>query len=163
VSGVGRNRDPIGGATETQAQAASWLRQQHFEEWSEDRQAALNAWLGESLAHQVAYIRLEAAWNRTERVTALSRPMRNGLPHRFEGFRSKRFTIAAVAVFAVVAAALAVNYTAQPAEKSFATPVGGRETVSFADGSQIDLNTNTVLRARVSATSRTVTLERGEA
>jgi transmembrane sensor len=48
-------------------------------------------------------------------------------------------------------------------DRTFSTPLGGRETVSFADGSKIELNTNTILRARMTTGERIVWLDRGEA
>ncbi len=43
------------------------------------------------------------------------------------------------------------------------TPLGGREVVPLADGSKVELNTDTRLRASVTSASRTVWLDRGEA
>ena len=51
----------------------------------------------------------------------------------------------------------------QPHDRTYATPVGGHEVVSFADGSQIELNTDTVLRARMTTDQRIVWLDKGEA
>ena len=45
----------------------------------------------------------------------------------------------------------------------FSTEVGGHETVTFSDGTRIELNTNTVLRARMTTAQRTVWLDKGEA
>ena len=47
--------------------------------------------------------------------------------------------------------------------KSFSTPVGGRETLAFLDGSQIELNTNTVLHTEIAQDRRVAILEQGEA
>jgi transmembrane sensor len=47
--------------------------------------------------------------------------------------------------------------------KSYETGVGGREKIELADGSTIDLNTNTELNARISDSRREITLSRGEA
>jgi transmembrane sensor len=52
--------------------AANWLARRDGEEgWSAADQAALTAWLDVSTAHRVAYIRLEAAWQRARRLKAL--------------------------------------------------------------------------------------------
>ena len=57
----------------------------------------------------------------------------------------------------------AAYYLTQPRDRIFTTPVGGHETITFADGSKIELNTDTVLRARMTTAQRTVWLEKGEA
>jgi transmembrane sensor len=47
--------------------------------------------------------------------------------------------------------------------KSFETSVGGREKMELADGSTVDLNTNTALDVRISGSRRDIMLSRGEA
>lgn len=59
-------------------QAADWLCRRDGAGWSELDQAALDAWIGESSAHAVAFLRLEAAWKRAGRLKALG----GGLPPR---------------------------------------------------------------------------------
>jgi transmembrane sensor len=49
------------------------------------------------------------------------------------------------------------------AEHAYATDVGGMQAVRLADGTRMELNTNTRLHAKVTDTARTVTLESGEA
>jgi transmembrane sensor len=70
---------------------------------------------------------------------------------------------AAAALAAVTAVGFGSSYFFQPAIRAYATAIGERETIRFADGSQIELNTNTKLRAEVSASRRKVWLDRGEA
>jgi len=48
-------------------------------------------------------------------------------------------------------------------DQSFSTPIGGHESITLADGSQIELNTDTALRVADSAHQRLVWLDRGEA
>ena len=48
-------------------------------------------------------------------------------------------------------------------EQTFATAVGGRETVILGDESRIELNTDTVVRADMSLAQRSVFLDKGEA
>ena len=69
------------------------------------------------------------------------------------------------AVFAVVAmlGAGATHFLRAPDVKTYATAIGGRETIKFADGTRIELNTNTRIRTRMTTAERTVWLDRGEA
>jgi transmembrane sensor len=52
--------------------AAGWLARRDGECWSADDQVALTAWLGASTAHWIAYIRLEAAWQKTRNLKGLA-------------------------------------------------------------------------------------------
>jgi transmembrane sensor len=63
---------------------------------------------------------------------------------------------------AVVGSAAAA-YLSSPSEQVYATPLGAHKKIVLADGSQIELNTDTVLRARMTGRERAVTLEKGEA
>jgi transmembrane sensor len=51
----------------------------------------------------------------------------------------------------------------EPQERTYATDIGQRENLLLADGSQIELNTDTVLRVSRGDGPKTVTLEKGEA
>lgn len=51
--------------------ASAWLARRDSGEWSERDQRALDAWLQESTARRVAYLRLQAAWRQSGRLKAL--------------------------------------------------------------------------------------------
>jgi transmembrane sensor len=146
-------------ADDVKTQAAAWFERRHFWHWSEKDQAELDAWIAQSLAHRIAYVRLDAMWQRTELLSAAQpasdAPRKAALPAFVK--------IAAVFIAASVIGAGAFAYLATPRERVFSTGLGGHETVTFADGSKIELNTNTVLRARMTTTERTVWLDKGEA
>ena len=69
----------------------------------------------------------------------------------------------AMGVAIVIFGTAAGGYMVWPRDAVYQTPVGGRETLTLADGSSIELNTDTVLRTRITASSRNATLVRGEA
>jgi len=140
--------------------AAAWIRRRHFWSWSTENQAELDAWINQSAAHEVAYLRLEAAWNRAERLAAL-RPSKKG---RAGGASSNWKTLLRVAAGIVFVAALSVGgaaYYLSPKGTVYTTPVGGHRTLLLSDGSRIELNTDSILR--LESGERTVSLERGEA
>lgn len=152
-------------AKEAKSHAARWLMERRLaENWSEADQAKLDSWLAESPAHLIAYVRLEAAWSRTDRLVVLRNPisdMAEAAPSRAAlPFYMK--IAAAIGVVAILGAA-AANALLFRKDAVFSTPVGGHETVKFADGTRIELNTNTSLRARMTKESRTIWLDRGEA
>jgi transmembrane sensor len=51
----------------------------------------------------------------------------------------------------------------RPGEKTYSTALGARKTIMLADGSSIELNTDTVLRMTIGAAARTASLDKGEA
>src|SRR6185437_695855 len=87
-------------AIEIEAQAADWLQRRHVWSWTHEDQEKLDAWLGENIAHRVAYVRLEAAWGRAETLADM-RPASRRLPQLASGFiflRSVAATLLAVAL-----------------------------------------------------------------
>lgn len=63
--------------------AAGWLARRDGMHWSERDQRQLDAWLQVSLAHRVAFIRLDAAWQQSGRLQALGAGLRvSGAPPR---------------------------------------------------------------------------------
>jgi transmembrane sensor len=146
--------------SDIRAEAAAFLVKRG-EQWSEADQKALDSWIAQSVAHRVAYLRLDAAWSSADRLAALR-------PSTHEESAPRRLLPLLMRVAAVVAVASVLGIGAMRAlspapERVFATKIGGRETVSFADGSKIELNTGTVVRTRMTTQSREVWLDRGEA
>jgi transmembrane sensor len=112
----------------------------------------------------VSYLRVEAAWNRANRLGALRQPMRmEQAPAPRRAFM-RFLTLSAAAIGAVaVIGGVAATYMLMPHEKSYATQVGGHEILALKDGSQIELNTSTVVRVSQNKTERKVWLDKGEA
>jgi len=152
-----------GGAEAIWAKAADWLAERAADDWTAEKQAALDTWLAESTSHLLAYLRIEAAWDRTNRLVALRTPMRAGTDFGRNTSRFTIFKVAAAVVAVCTFASLGIFNAWKPPEKTFATPVGGREIVTLSDGSTIELNTNTELRLAQGIRGRQVRLDRGEA
>ncbi len=153
-------RSMLADADEIEACAASWLQRRQFWDWTEKDEASLELWLAQSAVHLVTYLRLEAAWGRAERLVALRAPARGeGRSLIRNGFWPLAFkTFAALIVVAALGAAGAA-YVLFPRDTIYETPVGGHRTVTLADNSLVELNTDTVLRVH----GRTAKLEKGEA
>ena len=144
-------------AEEVDAATAAWLDKRDCGNWSEEDGAAFAAWLDADPIHRITYWRMEAAWSRTERLTAL-RPQ--PAPRR-EGSMFFRAAAAAITISAVAAGA----WFAIPRETgvTYATSIGGHESIMLADGSRIELNTDSAIRLADSAHARNIWLEKGEA
>jgi transmembrane sensor len=169
-------------------QAAAWLAQRDSGEWTAADAARLSAWLQAATANRVAYLRLEAAWEEARRLQALGAGLpRSSIPpvawrtpffleHEGEGLSASagvearceagsvrrwlRYGLAASVLFA--AALGAYVYFRTPANQ-YSTPVGEVALVPLRDGSNITLNTASIVRVDLTPQERRIDLERGEA
>jgi transmembrane sensor len=179
-------------ANETTELAASWLirleGQASPELWEE-----FQTWLDESPRHRAVFIRLRTAWHRVDKLKLLrpidgtidadllgkvgiaadeEAPV--PVPHpsfarkqtraarRADTRLDRRRWLIAAGV-SVVAIAGALYGTLRPNGDEYETEIGGRQQIALADGSHVDLNTDSQLRVRLSSTRRDLTLVRGEA
>ena len=147
------NRIP-GRADNTDARASEFvMRRYDRSDWTDSDQAELNAWLEESLANRAAYWRLKAAWTRADRLDAL----RSAWPVEDTHRSSLRSNIglkfaSAFALAAVVAGA--VWFANQPAMQTISTKIGERRSFQLADGSHVELTTNTTIRVAANGARR---------
>ena len=145
-------------------EAAQWIERRDFGNWSEEDRTDFDAWLSQSPAHRVAFIRLDTGWKRSELLSALKtfKPARTT-----PGPRKRWWTVGGVAAAAAIALAafgLSGAFDARkPAFQTYATTIGGRETLALADGSEIELNTDTSLRISNDSHGRMAWLDKGEA
>lgn len=152
----------VASAESVDAQATAWFRRRNFWAWNEADQSALDMWLAQSPSHEIAYWRIMGAWSRTERLSALQRPMKVSETPRRTFLTFAKYAVASLIV-ASIAGLAGWSYFSDPAEQSFRTPIGGRKILTFADGTRIELNTDTVLRAHIDRKQRVAELVRGEA
>jgi len=148
---------------EIRATAAEWLIElRSGDSWTKERQTDLDAWLAASPSHLVEFLRLEAAWSRTDRMVVLRQPQR-----RLFGVASYSKVLAVrVAAGLVLLAAIGVamaQFTPKSKFQTYATTVGGRETLKLADGSTVELNTDSVVRIGSLGGERRAWLDKGEA
>jgi transmembrane sensor len=153
----------LAGTKERKIRASEWLERRDRADWNEADQAELDAWLAASHANLIAYWRVHDAWRRAERLVAL-RPLESDSTARVSGARLRSVLVrVAVAVTIVALGVGASLFLTGSREQIYKTPVGGRQTVTLADGSRIELNTDSVLRADIGADHRTASLDKGEA
>ena len=146
------------------ARAAEFFERRRFGGWSYADQVELDMWLANSYLHRVAYLRLEGGAARAQQLAAL-RPLKLKQGTRALLNRRFMFPLLAAASIALVAlfGAPYVSAWMQPPDRTDSTDVGGRTLLSFADHTQIELNTNTTMRYRMTTHERVVWLEKGEA
>lgn len=160
--------------TQTEAMAADWIAERDRGDGvlPAERQQALDDWLNAATAHRVAFLRLDHAWRRADRLQALQGPRAARLPRPpILAMRSRLAWLARPPVYraaagislAVLAAVLVTDFGGGQATQRYATERGQREMVALADGSRLTLNTATQLRTAVTPQTREVWLDRGEA
>ena len=153
-------------AKEIQLRAAEWvMERREAGDWTAESQQSLDAWLAQSPAHLLAYWRLNATWERTHRLAALRhrKPGQEAPASDRQPFWSGFLRIAAACALIGAIGVASAPFFSRPMEKNYATPVGGSEIITLADGSRIELNTNTALRTTIGRNKRAVELIRGEA
>lgn len=152
------------------AEASAWIAKLD-RGLSAEEAAVLSAWMDKDPANEAALLDLANLWDRMDALSRL-----DGLIQRPAARVSTRNRFRAAA--AIVAAGLVgwlafvsletVEQSAetQPAvtvpERLFETAVGEQSTVNLTDGSQVVLNTNSLVRVKYTQQHRLVTLERGE-
>jgi transmembrane sensor len=146
--------------------AADFLGRLRFGNWSNADQAELEEWLAASASHYVAWLRIEGIAARADQLAALNaleirRSVRTGK------FHYRRFFLPALAAACIATIALLVKAFVlspmQPPDRVYSTAIGERTTLKFADGTVVDLNTDTAVRFRMTTAERTVWLQKGEA
>lgn len=160
-----------------EAEAAQWLARLDRPDASAELRAEFELWLAQDPKHLAAYTRVHSAWSRMDRIRAL-RPGRDlpvnpdllkprqpaaGGEIQYTSRRSKMFGygLAAATVLAVIGAWMFLQPRATAVR--YATEIGGFERVVLADGSILELNTDTEVRVKFSAHRRVIELMHGEA
>jgi transmembrane sensor len=149
---------------QTEEIAARWLLRREEDDWSSEDQMRLDAWLDASPQHKVTFWRLESGWQKVDRLASLRRPGASE-PHAAPTRKAWKPAVVGglLAACLVAAAVLILPATGLVGGDSYATDIGGRATAPLADGTKVELNTQTKLRAAVTRKGREVWLDRGEA
>jgi len=152
--------------------ATAWFSRQRSDQMTGADEVALRAWLDEAPEHREAYRSVHAAWADLGAVRAHPSvmTMREELAvslRRRRGLLAVR-ALAACFVLGVLflAGAGAWQWRMAPrplADHTFSTGFGERVKVKLADGSELTLNTDTIVRTRANGARRLVYLDKGQA
>ncbi|MBL8271626.1 FecR family protein [Steroidobacter sp.] len=146
-----------------ETEAARWVARSGEQAWGEADEVALQSWLAESIDHRVAWLRLRSVWQRADRLAALRHvPIDVEPPRAARVRRLNWLPWCAAAAVCLLAIGLVFNHV-NSARETYRTEIGGRQSVPLADGSRVELNTQTRLRAAIDERQREVWLEEGEA
>lgn len=161
--------------TDQESRALDWCLRRQSADWTPADAAELQAWLDASPINAVAFLRIERSWKRVEHnlpmagVCAPSRP--SGPSRSGRAVESRRvarqrpwlLAWAASLTVLVAGGAVLVALLIWEPPGQYTTAVGSHRTVVLPDGSRIELNTDTRIRAFFEEGTRQVQLVRGEA
>ncbi|WP_036244376.1 FecR family protein [Methylobacter tundripaludum] len=146
------------------AQAVDWLLRIRSENCTETERHAFNIWLEESASHRQAYETAQAQWDWMEPFKAMNFPARDAAL-RYRGKSPRRlfkYSAAASLLLALGLSAFMPNgWLGVP--HSYIAEKGGRQTINLADGSSIELNTDSEVRVHFNRWRRDVEMVKGEA
>ncbi len=155
--------------------ATAWFARMRSDSRTLEDEAAFERWLAEDPAHERDYLELQLLWGDLDRfrdAPALAQVREAARTESQRAAHVMRWTLRLsgarfAATAAAFAAALALVFlVANPAtfsDATYKTAVGDRQSVRLADGSDVVLNTDSLLRVRYRPWAREVTLERGQA
>lgn len=159
-------------AAEIEAEAAAWVARFDADAATEEDRAAFEAWKNRSPHHREAASRLSDLWVDLDVLGQLAPPVaqaapRRPLARRRNPARRKSSPMAvAMSVAAALAVAIALGFTASGLRNTtsvYETAIGEQRTVNLADGSSVQLNTNSRVEVRFTDHSRDLRLVTGEA
>jgi transmembrane sensor len=151
--------------TQIDNEAAVWTWRLDCGGLTDAERGELEAWLRQDARHRRAFDELGRTWSALERLR--ERPQHGdrgaAAPAVRRPWPLHRSWVSAAAALLVLALG-AAWYLARPAgPEVFATAVGQQRHVTLTDGSQITLNTHTLLTVSLTPTQRVIELRRGEA
>lgn len=143
-------------------QAARWVTRLHSGDWRDEDQRRLDAWIAQDERHRTEFNRVLLAWEQLGGFPAEAIPQMRAAR---SPARTRILPIAASVAALCITGVLAVQWfsTGQDKGTLYSTARGEQLSVTLADGSVVQLNTDTVLSADYDRRMRSIHLERGEA
>lgn len=132
-------------------QAATWFLRMQQSDCNDAEQEALEVWLATSEANRAEYQQYTRLWQNLDQLER--KPKQSS---------SKKAYLAITSVMMPMIMFGSLQWLSGY-EEIHTTAVGNRHQITLADGTTIDMNTDTVIRAALWGFSRKVTLERGKA
>lgn len=164
-------------ATDIEQRASEWIIRSEGGDFTAGQRAEMERWL-QNPHHRIIFLRLEEAWRRASRMRG-ARPLDGNVnPDLLKNadltFQSPPdtnrsgwpFRVAAGAALTVIIylVGLAGWILLRPPEWiKYTTSIGGYANISLADGSGVQLNTDSEIRTRLTPRVREIQLIRGEA
>jgi transmembrane sensor len=156
--------------TQIDNEAAVWTWRVDSGALTTEERGQLEAWLRADVRHRNAFEDLSRTWSLLDRLSDRSqvdkfaefaRPRRQPF---VSALRSAQTPLRwAAAAMLVIALGATLWVTRRPGAQVFSTAVGQERRMALADGSELTLNTDTVVAVKFTAQRRDIYLRRGEA
>lgn len=161
-----RVEDVMANSKDIDNAAADWFAMLDRGELGNMEKAEFEDWINSDLAHRIAYLRVEAAWEKSEKLKSINlndfsaRVVEAQAPSKRA--LSSRWVVSTAAVLMVLVCAILMWYVQDNQSEWYRTPVGGVATVPLNDGSTITLNTSSEILVEIDTDKRRVHLTEGE-
>ena len=153
-------------AKEIQTTAAAWLARRSNGEHSAEDQRAFLIWLNASEANRTAFAKAEALWEKMRGLDSVADQQlaeaRAFLARNRRQPARRRYAVAALALI-TAGAVWQADWLSYLNDQSYQTAVGQIQSVDLADGSRLELNTNSAAKVHYSRHGREVRLISGQA
>lgn len=150
-----------------QSQAAAWLARRNNGEHSTEQQRAFLVWLNASTAHREAYARAEALWEQMGGLDSVANKQlaeaRAFLAQRRRQPALRRYAVAALILLAAGGILWQTDGLSYLDDHTYQTAHGQTRAVDLADGSRLELDTDSEARVHYSRHGREIRLLRGQA
>jgi len=146
------------------AQAIDWLLRIRSENCTEAERHAFNTWLEESASHRQAYETAQSQWQWMDQFKSMSFPARDAALHyrKKSPRRMLKYSAAASLLLALGLTAFMPNgWLGIP--HTYIAEKGNHQAITLADGSSIELNTESEVRVHFNHWRRNVEMIKGEA
>ncbi len=147
-------------ADEIDSAAFGWVARLDGGELDPEQNAALASWIASDPRHRGALLRAEALWSTLDAPLADKPTFVHPIPQKTGGMWSRRSALAGAG--AAVAAGVAGVLALKPTEPSLITELGEVRHLPLADGSTIDMNTQSRLQVAMPPSLRRIRLREGE-
>ncbi|MGZ4992982.1 MAG: FecR family protein [Methylobacter sp.] len=148
-------------------EAIEWLIRLSAENCTAADRREFDSWLQQSAAHQAAYSEIDRRMNWLEHVAQTDTAIRSeALRYRPDKQKTvvQRWTMFATAasILMILGAATFSSDGWYGSNTRYSVARGGRETVTLADGSNLEMNTDTEVNVRINRWQRSVEVVKGE-
>ena len=149
----------------TKDAAIAWVLRLHSESCTYEDRRTFTDWLDQDANHRKLYEHFDARWQALDRFKGLDSPIRReALAYRPARKQTKQ--VAGLALAASVLLALGLTaFTPNGwygVEMKYTVTHGSHETINLADGSHLELNSDSEVKVHISRWQRSVELLRGE-
>lgn len=153
-------------AKEIQATAADWLARRNNGEHSAEDQRAFLVWLNANEVNRAAFAKAEALWEQMRGLDSIADQQlaeaRAFLARNRQQPARRRYAVAALALI-TAGVVWQADWLSYLNDQTYQTAVGESRSIDLADGSRVELNTNSAAKVHYSRAGREVRLVYGQA